>query len=164
VTKTATMPSGTSRRAVLGGASALAVAACVPPAAAQTGTAQTAPAAPDFAQALKKAVGAATPQPGKVAIAAPDIADNGATVAVTFSVDTPMTAASHVRKITVLADGNPNPEVAVFHFTPRSGKAEVSTRVRLAKTQSLVALAELNDGALFMAKREIKVTIGGCGG
>lgn len=159
MTKTANTPSWASRRAVLGGASALAVAGYVPAAAAQT-----TPAAPDFAQALKKAVGSATPQAGKVAIAAPDIADNGATVAVTFSVDHPMTAASHVRKITVLADGNPNPEVAVFHFTPRSGKAEVATRVRLAKTQNLVALAEMNDGALFIAKREIKVTIGGCGG
>lgn len=152
-----------TRRAVLGGASALAVAACMPAAALGQTAAQTSPAA-DFAQALKKAAGAATPQPGKVAIAAPEIADNGATVAVTFSVDHPMTAASHVRKITVLADGNPNPEVAVFHLTPRSGKAEVATRVRLAKTQNLVALAELNDGALFIAKREIKVTIGGCGG
>lgn len=150
----------TSRRAVLGGASALAVASYAPVAAGQAASAPTL----DFAQALKKAVGSATPQPGKIAIAAPDIADNGATVAVTFSVDAPMTAASHVRKITVLADGNPNPEVAVFHFTPRSGKAEVATRVRLAKTQNLVALAELNDGALFIAKREIKVTIGGCGG
>jgi sulfur-oxidizing protein SoxY len=160
VTKTANMPSGASRRAVLGGASALAVAGYMPAAAGQT----TAAPALDFAQALKKAVGSAMPQASKVAIAAPDIADNGATVAVTFSVDHPMTAASHVRKITVLADGNPNPEVAVFHFTPRSGKAEVATRVRLAKTQNLVALAELNDGALFIAKREIKVTIGGCGG
>lgn len=151
--------SNASRRAVLGGAGALAVAACVPAAAAQT-----APAAADFAQALKKAVGGATPQPGKVAIAAPDIAENGATVAVTFSVDHPMTAASHVRKITVLADGNPSPEVAVFHFTPRSGKAEVATRVRLAKTQTIVALAELSDGALYIARREVKVTIGGCGG
>lgn len=147
-----------SRRAVLGGAGALAVAAYVPRAEAQ------APATGDFAQALKKAVGAATPQTGKVAIAAPEIADNGATVAVAFSVDHPMTAASFIRKITVLADGNPNPDVAVFHFSPRSGKAEVSTRVRLAKTQSLVALAEASDGSLWMAKREIKVTIGGCGG
>jgi sulfur-oxidizing protein SoxY len=156
-----TPPSPTSslgRRTVLAGAGALAVTACAAPALAQ------AQAGGEFAQALKKAVGAATPQPGKVAIAAPEIADNGATVAVTFSVDHPITPASFVRRITVLADGNPNPEVAVFAFSPRSGKAEVATRVRLAKTQSLVALAELSDGAVYMAKREIRVTIGGCGG
>jgi sulfur-oxidizing protein SoxY len=63
----------------------------------------------------------------------------------------------------MLADGNPNPEVAVFNLTPRSGKAEVAIRVRLAKTQNLVAVAELSDNSLWMAKKEVKVTIGGCG-
>lgn len=147
---------------MLAGAGALAAAAYVPAAIAQA-PAQGATGG-DFAQALKRAVGTATPQMGKVTIAAPEIADNGATVAVTFSVDHPMTAASHIRRITVLADGNPNPDVAVFQFSPRSGKAEVATRVRLAKTQTLVALAEASDGTLWMARREIKVTIGGCGG
>jgi sulfur-oxidizing protein SoxY len=62
------------------------------------------------------------------------------------------------------ADGNPNPDVASFHFTEMSGKADVSTRIRLAKTQNVVAVAEMGDGSFMMAKAEIKVTIGGCGG
>lgn len=145
------------RRAVLAGAGALALlGAGVPRAEAQ--------AAPDFAAAMKKAVGAGSPQAGKVAITAPEIAENGATVPVTLTVESPMTTENYVRKITLLADGNPNPEVAVFNLTPRSGKAEVSTRVRLAKTQNVVALAELSDNSLWTTKKEIKVTIGGCGG
>jgi len=121
-------------------------------------------AANEFAAALKKAVGDGQPQAGKVSISAPEIAENGATVPITLAVDHPMTPASYVRRITVLADGNPNPEVAVFNLTPRSGKAEVAIRVRLAKTQNLVAVAELSDNSLWMARKEVKVTIGGCGG
>lgn len=148
-----------SRREVLAAAGALALCG------AAGATSQAAAQAPgEFAAALKKAVGDVQPQIGKVAIGAPEVAENGATVPITLSVDAPMTPQSHVRKITVLADGNPNPEVAVFHFTPRSGRAEVATRVRLARTQNLIALAQLSDGSLWMARREVKVTIGGCGG
>jgi sulfur-oxidizing protein SoxY len=147
-----------TRRQVLGAAGAMLCALAAGPSAA------SAQSAGEFAAALKKALGDAQPQHGKVVIGAPDIADNGATVAVTFSVESPMTPAAYVKRITVLADGNPNPEVAVFNFTPRSGKAEVATRIRLAKTQNVVAVAVLSDNSLWLARKEIKVTIGGCGG
>jgi sulfur-oxidizing protein SoxY len=75
-----------------------------------------------------------------------------------------MTDQAYVKAIYVAADGNPNPGVSVFEFTPTSGKAEISLRVRLQQTQKIVAVAEMNDGTLFTASREIKVTIGGCGG
>ena len=94
----------------------------------------------------------------------PEIAENGNTVPLRFEVDSPMTDANHVAHVHVFADGNPRPDVASFHFTPASGKAAASTRMRLAKTQNIVAVAEMSDGKVVMAKKEVKVTIGGCGG
>src|SRR3546814_16037865 len=75
-----------------------------------------------------------------------------------------MTEASYVESVTLLADGNPNPAVATFHFTPMSGEASATTRIHLAKTQNVVAVAKLSAGAVFMDKKLAKVTIGGCGG
>ena len=104
------------------------------------------------------------PKDGKVSLKAPEIAENGNAVPLTVSVDSEMSDKTWVKAIYIAADGNPNPGVAVYEFTPLSGKAEVSLRVRLQQTQKLVAVAEMNDGTLFTASREIKVTIGGCGG
>ncbi len=150
-------PRATTRRQVLAGAGALALAGV---AARGAGAQSTG----DFAAALKKAVGTGQPQEGKVIIKAPDIAENGLTVPVTLEVESPMTPESYVARIALLADGNPNPEVAEFRLTPFSGKAEISIRIRLAKTQNLMAVAELSDKSLWTARKEIKVTIGGCGG
>ena len=105
-----------------------------------------------------------TPQSGKVTLKAPEIAENGNAVPLTVTVDSEMSEKSYVKAIYVAADGNPNPGVAVFEMTPLSGKAEIALRVRLQQTQKLVAVAEMNDGTLYTASREIKVTIGGCGG
>lgn len=103
-------------------------------------------------------------QEGRVAIDAPEIAENGNTVPIAVSVDSPMTPEDHVKAIHVFADGNPRPDVCTFHFTPKDGECWASTRIRLAKTQKLYAIAEMSDGSLYMASREVKVTIGGCGG
>ena len=104
------------------------------------------------------------PKDGKVILKAPEIAENGNAVPLTVAVDAPMTEKSYVKAIYIAADGNPNPGVAVYEFSPLSGKAEVALRVRLMQTQKIVAVAEMNDGTLFTASREVKVTIGGCGG
>ncbi len=103
-------------------------------------------------------------KPDKVTIKAPEIAENGNAVPVTVSVESEMTDKSYVKALHVAADGNPNPGVASYEFTPLAGKAEVQLRIRMAQTQKLVAVAEMNDGSLFIASREVKVTIGGCGG
>ena len=95
---------------------------------------------------------------------APEIAENGNAVPVTVSVASDMGGTNYVKAIHVAADGNPNPGVASYAFTALAGKAEGAVRVRLAQTQKLYAVAEMNDGTLYMASREIKVTIGGCGG
>lgn len=114
--------------------------------------------------AIKAFTGGATPTEGTVSLDTPEIAENGNTVPVGVSVDSPMTADSYVASVLILADGNPNPAVATFHFSPMSGAAEAKTRIRLAKTQNVIAVAKMNDGSTFIDRKEVKVTIGGCGG
>lgn len=117
------------------------------------------------AQALiAKFTGGKSVADGKVTLNMPEIAENGNTVPLTVSVESPMTSDNYVKRVMVLAEGNPRPEVATFNFTPASGVAEASTRMRMAKTQNIIAVAELSDGSFHMVKRQVKVTIGGCGG
>lgn len=149
-----------SRRAVLrhtlGGAAALAGLALV---------ARRAAATPEAAeQLLQKLTGGTTWQEGRVRLDMPEIAENGNTVPLTVSVESPMTADDHVKAVHVVADGNPEAGVATFHFTPMSGRAEVATRMRLAGTQDVIAVAEMSNGEFYAARTNVKVTIGGCGG
>jgi sulfur-oxidizing protein SoxY len=126
--------------------------------------ARTASATPDSVREWLAGQAKGTPKEGKVTLKAPEIAENGNAVPVTVSVESEMSETSYVKAIYVAADGNPNPGVITYNFTPLAGKAEVQFRTRLAQTQKLIAVAEMNDGSLYMASREIKVTIGGCGG
>jgi len=126
--------------------------------------ARDAAATPDAAKEWLAALAKGAPRQGMVTLQAPEIAENGNAVPVTVSVESEMTATSYVKALHVAADGNPNPGVASFSFTPLAGKAEVQLRVRIARTQKLVAVAEMSDGSVYMASREVKVTIGGCGG
>ena len=118
----------------------------------------------DADEAIKKFTGGKTPVRGKVKLDLPEIAENGNTVPMTVTVESPMTAQSHVTDVLIVADGNPNAGVATFHFSPASGVAEANTRIRLATTQHVVAVAKMNDGSFFTTSKEVKVTIGGCGG
>jgi sulfur-oxidizing protein SoxY len=120
--------------------------------------------ADDVTGKIKELTGGAQLSEGKINIDLPQIAENGNTVPLTVSVDSPMTDQDHVQTVHVFADGNPAPEVVSFHFTPMSGKAECSARMRLAKTQNVVAVAQMSDGKVYRAQKKIKVTIGGCGG
>ncbi len=101
---------------------------------------------------------------GKVKLDLPEIAENGLVVPINIDVESPMTETDFVKSVHVFADGNPLPQVVTYHFTPESGKAAASTRMRLAQTQNVIAVAEMSSGALFSAKAQVKVTIGGCGG
>ena len=108
--------------------------------------------------------GGKTPKSGKITLTAPEIAENGNTVPVSVSVESDMTEQSYVQSVMLLAEENPNPGVATFHFTPMSGEASATTRMRLARTQNVIAVAKMNDGSVYMDKKQVKVTIGGCGG
>ncbi len=118
----------------------------------------------DVQKLISDFTGGATPEMGKITMSAPEIAENGNTVPVGVSVDSPMTADDYIESVMLLAPGNPRANVATFRFSSMSGKATASTRMRLAKTQELVAVAKTNKGAFFMQKKAVKVTIGGCGG
>ncbi len=120
--------------------------------------------ADSMAAAIKERIGDSAMQDGRIGLELPQIAENGNTVPISFEVDSPMSESDYVKAVHVFAEKNPLPNVATFHFTPRSGKARASTRMRLAKTQNIVAVAEMSDGSVYMAKTEVKVTIGGCGG
>lgn len=119
---------------------------------------------PEVEAAIKEILGDRTSEEGRISLDLPEIAENGNTVPLTVEVESPMTDEDHVTAVHIFAEGNPLPNVAKMNFTPRSGEAVASTRIRLAKTQRIHALAEMSDGSVFSATREVKVTIGGCGG
>jgi sulfur-oxidizing protein SoxY len=120
--------------------------------------------AKDAADEIAKFTGGKTATEGKISIELPEIAENGNTVPLSVSVDAPMEASNYVSEVLVVAEGNPRPGVATFHFTPASGKAAASTRIRLATTQNIVVVAKTTGGQFFTAQKLVKVTIGGCGG
>jgi sulfur-oxidizing protein SoxY len=113
---------------------------------------------------IAKFSGGKAAEKGMIRIDLPEIAENGNAVPISIAVESPMTADDYVTELVVVADGNPWPVVAKFHFTPLSGRAEAATRIRLASSQNVIAVAKTSDGRLFTSQREIKITIGGCGG
>lgn len=147
------------RQALLAGVGALAAVGGL------TGAAAPVRAAAEDAQAAIDAfTGGAEPTMARVMLDVPEIAENGNTVPMNVSVESPMTEDDYVTEVLIVADGNPRPGVATFHFSPMSGVAQANTRIRLAGTQNVVAVAKMSDGSVFMDRKEVKVTIGGCGG
>jgi sulfur-oxidizing protein SoxY len=113
---------------------------------------------------IKKLYGDKKFDSGKIKLDVPEIAENGLVVPVNVEVESPMSEQDYVKAVHVFADGNPAPGVVSYRFTPACGKASASTRMRLAQTQNIICIAEMSDGKLYMAKSNVKVTIGGCGG
>lgn len=113
---------------------------------------------------IKKLYGDKKLESGKIKLDVPEIAENGLVVPINVEVESPMTDSDYVKAVHVFADGNPLPGVVSYKFTSACGKASASTRMRLAQTQNIVCIAEMSNGNLHMAKANIKVTIGGCGG
>lgn len=113
---------------------------------------------------IKKLAGGKTITEGRISLDLPSIAENGMVVPLNFEVESPMTADDHVKSVHFYADGNPNPQVADYTFSPLSPKAAAQLRIRLAKTQNVIAVAVMSNGDVYSAKKEVKVTIGGCGG
>ena len=118
----------------------------------------------DAEELIRKFTGGKKPIEGRVRLDLPEIAENGNTIPMTIAVESPMTQQSHVTDVLVVADGNPRGGVATFHFSPASGAAEANTRIRLAETQDVIAVAKMNDGSYYIGSKQVKVTIGGCGG
>lgn len=113
-------------------------------------------------EAIRKVVGTAPVQTGRVKLELPPLVENGNTVPLAVSVESPMTEADHVRALFIFTEKNPQPEVVSFHMGPRAGRASVATRIRLADTQTVVAIAELSDRSLWSDRANVVVTLAAC--
>lgn len=164
---------GVTRRAVLGALGAAGVAAAggagltlrgAAPAEAQTAPALGQNEALDAA--LKRVFGGRPMKDGSgmIKLDIPLIAENGAVVPVSVEINAPMTPQSYVKHIYIVADKNRIPIVTRLALTPASGQAYMGANIRLGETTDVRAIAEQNDGTLYALKREVKVTVGGCGG
>ena len=115
-----------------------------------------------FQAALRKIVGDSQVRRGRVKLELPPLIDNGNSVPLSVAVESPMTATDHVVAIHVLTERNPLPDVVSVHLGPRAGRARLSTRVRLADTQSVLAIAQLSDGSFWSDSAEVVVTLSAC--
>jgi sulfur-oxidizing protein SoxY len=113
-------------------------------------------------EAIRRVVGSARVLKGRVKLELPPLSENGNTVPLTVSVESPMTPADHVRAIHVFTELNPQPDVVSFRLGPRSGMARVATRIRLANTQTVTAIGELSDGSFWSATASVVVTLAAC--
>ncbi|MFA5958242.1 thiosulfate oxidation carrier protein SoxY [Hyphomicrobium sp.] len=152
-----------SRRAfVVAGVAAVGLAPFVVHADDSSAAASFAPSQ-EFKDEFARIVGTATPVDGKIAVDLPETADNGNFVPITIAIESPMTDADHVKAIHLLSTANPHAHVATFHLAPVNAVARVQSRMRLAKTQDVIVLAELSSGDMLISTTRVKVTIGGCG-
>ena len=113
-------------------------------------------------EAIAKVVGTAKVNKGKVALELPQLVENGNAVSMSVKVDSPMTEKDYVKAIHVFTEKNPQPYVATFHLGPRAGRALVATRIRLADSQTVTAIAELSDGSFWSQEVNVIVTLAAC--
>lgn len=142
----------TRRRLLLGGAGLLSVALVRPALA----TPQ------EMEKAIRAFAGDAKPRPGRIRLEIPPLVENGNAAPVTLTVDSPMTDADHVKAIALFNEKNPQPNVAVFHLGPRAGRARIETRMRLATSQSITAIAAMSDGTFWSDTAQVIVTLAAC--
>jgi sulfur-oxidizing protein SoxY len=112
--------------------------------------------------AINKVTGGATVTPGKVKLDVPPLSENGNSVSMTVTVDHPVTPTNYVKAIHVVSEKNPQPNVISVKLGPRAGRASISTRMRLADTQTIMAIAELSDGTFWSDKADVLITLGAC--
>ena len=115
-----------------------------------------------LATAIRNVVGEAELHTGKVKLDIPPLVENGNTVPMTVSVASPMTPDDHVKSIHVFNEKNPQPNIGNFYLGPRSGRGQISTRIRLADSQKITAIARLSDDSLWSATADVVVTLAAC--
>lgn len=143
-----------SRRAVLAAGGALTVTAL---------TLRPASATPETMRAaIRQIVGDAELKKGRVHLEIPPLVENGNTVSCSVSVDSPMTQADHVKAIHIVNEKNPQPNVISVALGPRAARARFSTRIRLADTQKVIAIAQLSDGSFWSDSADVVITLGAC--
>ncbi|HEU4359293.1 MAG: SoxY-related AACIE arm protein [Alphaproteobacteria bacterium] len=152
------MPQATRRRflieaATLAGAVGIALPLAVKPASATPESMRA---------AIRKVVGEAPLNKGRVKIDVPPLIENGNAVPLTISCESPMTAGDYVKAIHVFSEKNPQPNIVGVQLGPRSGRAAVSTRIRLADSQKVIAIAQMSDGSFWSNEAEVIVTLAAC--
>jgi len=151
-------PEQSTRRQFLGLAGGAAVLGTVP-----VVTLRSARATPaTLAAAIRNVVGTASVRTGKVKLDIPPLVENGNTVPMTVSVESPMTADDYVKSIHVFNEKNPQPNIGNFYLGPRAGRAQIATRIRLADSQKITAIAHLADGSFWSATADVIVTLAAC--
>jgi sulfur-oxidizing protein SoxY len=151
-------PDNSTRRRFLGLAGSAAVLGAVPML-----TLRPAEATPaTLAAAIRNVVGAAVVRTGKVRIDVPPLVENGNTVPMTVSVMSPMTPDDYVKSIHVFNEKNPQPNIGNFYLGPHAGRAQISTRIRLADSQKITAIAHLADGSFWSTSVDVVVTLAAC--
>jgi sulfur-oxidizing protein SoxY len=113
-------------------------------------------------QAIRQRIGDREPQPGGMTLTLPKIAETGNSVPLTVTVDSSMSTEDHVLRIHLFVPGNPEPVASTYHLGVRAGRAQISTQIRLARTQTVLALAEMSDGSVRTDAASIVVTLGAC--
>ena len=151
-------PSNSSRRQFLGLAGGAAVLGALPVVIVRP--AEATPAM--LASAIQSVTGGAAVRTGKVKLDIPPLVENGNTVPMTVSVASPMAPEDHVKSIHVFNEKNPQPNIGNFYLSPQAGRAQVSTRIRLADSQKVVAIAKLSDGTFWSASVDVVVTLAAC--
>ena len=146
-------PKVTTRRAVLGAGIGLAGTLCLRPARASP---------EELTAAITAFANGAAVRAGRVKLEVAPLVENGNVVPITVSVDSPMTAAEHVKAIAVFNERNPQRDVIVCRLGPRAGRATIATRIRMATSQQLVAVAQMNDGSCWTHTVDVIVTLAAC--
>jgi sulfur-oxidizing protein SoxY len=116
----------------------------------------------DATKAIQEITGGKPIIDGKVKLVIPPLVENGNLVVLKLSVGSPMTANNYVKSVHVIAEGNPLPNIFTVHLTPRSGTANITTRVRLADSQTVWAIAQMSDGTFYQGSAETLVTLSAC--
>jgi len=151
-------PDLSTRRQFLGLAGGAAVAGAVPIVTLRP--AQATPAT--LASAIRNIVGTAPVRTGKVKLDIPPLVENGNTVPMTVSVESPMKSDDYVKSVHVFNEKNPQPNIGNFYLGPRAGRAQIATRIRLADSQKITAIAQLSDGSFWSATADVVVTLAAC--
>lgn len=116
----------------------------------------------EMVAAISAFTGGAAPKAGRVRLEVAALVDNGNAVPISVAVESPMTAADHVTAIAIFNERNPQTDVVKFTLGPRSGKALVSTRIRMATSQKLTAVARMSDGSFWSSSADVIVTLAAC--
>jgi sulfur-oxidizing protein SoxY len=117
---------------------------------------------PEAMEAIAKIVGTNIVKNGRVKLVIPPLVESGNLVVLKVAIESPMTSSDYVKAVHIISEENPSPNIFIAYFTPRSGRAELTTRVRLADSQRVWAIAQMSDGSYWQGYADTSVTLSAC--